>query len=63
MPPYVARLVGDPRFPRYVIRDKSRPGEWFFTGRAWNRLQKARLFAEIDDVNRVIAQLYAEMLR
>lgn len=64
MTPYVPRLVGDIRFPRYVIRDRSRPGEWFWTGRVWGRRPcMALLFADVDDVNRTIARLYAEMLR
>jgi hypothetical protein len=64
MPSYVPRLVGDHRFPRLVIRDKSRPGEWFWTGRGWSRrLRKALLFASLDDVNRTIARLYADLLR
>jgi hypothetical protein len=64
MPPYAVRLVGDPRFPRYVIRDRSRPGDWYWTGAGWSRrLRKALLFADAEEANRAIAKLYAELIR
>ncbi|WP_435017976.1 hypothetical protein TA3x_005599 [Tundrisphaera sp. TA3] len=64
MPPFVPRLVGDPKFRRYVVRDRKRQGEWFWTGQGWSRrLREALLFADPDDVNRQIARLYADLLR
>ena len=65
MTPYVARLVGSPRFPRFVVRDRSRPGDWFWTGTtAWSRrLRAALLFADPDDVDRTISRLYSDLLR
>jgi hypothetical protein len=62
MPQYAPRLVGDPRFPRFVI--VRRPERSFWTGRGWTRrLDKALLFADIDEVNRGIARLFADLLR
>lgn len=66
MPPYVPKLLGTPRFcSRYVVRDRSRrPGDWYWTGRGWSRrLAQALLFDNMNEVNRTIARLYADMLR
>ena len=65
MPPFVPRLVGHiPECPRYVVRDRSLPGDWFWTGKGWSCLpHKALLFADIDEVNRQIARLYSDLLR
>lgn len=64
MPSIVPRLVGDPRFYRYVIVDRCRPSERFWTGQGWARqIHKARLYADIDDVNRTITRLHFDMLR
>lgn len=64
MTPFVPKLVGNAGFVRLVVLDRSRPGEWYWTGRGWSRrLRKALLFADIDDVNRTIARLYSDLLR
>jgi hypothetical protein len=60
----VPRIVGDPKFERYVIRDKRRRPDRFWSGRGWTRkLRKALLFADMDSVNRTITRIYSMWLK
>lgn len=64
MTPYVPRLLGDPRFPRYVVVWRRSGKRRYWTGRGWSgRHHEALLFADLDDLNREIARLYANLLR
>ena len=58
----VPRIVGDPRFERYVIRNRS--SNRFWSGKGWTRrVGRARLYADFKQVQRTMTSIYSSWLR
>lgn len=62
--PFKLRLLGPPDHNRFVVRDARRLVDTYWTGKGWSRsLGLARLYADPDDVAKVVEQMTRLHLR